>query len=73
MQELGVIMTALVVLAAITATSFLLLGGFIAISFSIKRVDKRGSLRGGAPTMVGQGTMILTGTHAARWDGPTAA
>ena len=61
-------MAALVILAAITATFFLLLGGFIAISISIRRVDKHGSLRGEAPTMVGQGTMSLTGAHAARWD-----
>lgn len=61
-------MTALAVLAAITATFFLLLGGMIAISVTIKRVDKRGSLRGEAPTMLGQGVLALTGAHAARWD-----
>jgi hypothetical protein len=67
-------MAALVILAAITAAFFLLLGGMIAISWSIKRVDKRGSLRAEAPTTLGQGVLAaLTGAHAARWDGPGGA
>lgn len=61
-------MAALAVLAAITATFFLLLGGIVAVSFTIKRVDKHGSLRDEAPTMLGQGVLALTGMHAARWD-----
>jgi len=65
-------MAALVILAAIAAAFFLLLGGMIAISWSIKRVDKRGSLRAEAPTTLGQGVLALTGAHAARWDGPGA-
>ena len=65
-------MAALVVLAAITGTFFLLLGGIVAISMTIKRVDKHGSLRGEAPTMLGQGILALTGAHAARWTGPIA-
>jgi hypothetical protein len=65
-------MAALAVLAAITAASFLLLGGIIAISLTINRVDKRGSLRGKAPTLLNQGVLSLTGAHAARWDRPTA-
>ena len=66
-------MAVIAILAAITATFMLLLGGIIAISFTIKRVDKHGSLRGEAPTMVGQGIRALTGMHAARWDGRAAA
>jgi len=73
MQELGAIMAALAVLAAITATFFLLLGGMIAVSWTINRVDKRGSLRDVAPTMFGQGVLALTGAHAARWDGSAVA
>jgi hypothetical protein len=61
-------MAALVVLTAITATFFLLLGGIFAISMTIRRVDKHGSLRREAPTMLGQGILALTGAHAARWD-----
>ena len=61
-------MAALAVLAAATAAFFLLLGGMIAISLIINRVDKHGSLRGQAPTMWGQGIQALTGAHAARWD-----
>jgi hypothetical protein len=64
MQELGATMAALVVLAAITATFFLLLGGMFAISWA----TRRGSLREKAPTMLGQGVQALTGAHAARWD-----
>ena len=66
-------MAALAVLAAITATFFLLLGGIIAISWTIKRVDKRGSLRDEAPTVLGQGVRALTGAHAARWDSSAIA
>ena len=65
-------MAALVILASITATFFLLLGGMIAISWTINRVDRRGSLRDEAPTALGQGVLALTGAHAARWDGPAA-
>jgi hypothetical protein len=61
-------MAALAVLAAITATFFLVLGGMVAISLTINNVDKRGSLRNEAPTMLGQGVLALTGMHAARWD-----
>lgn len=66
-------MAALAVLAAIAATFFVLLGGFVALSFAIKRVDKHGSLHGEAPTVLGQGVRTLTGAHAARWDGSAIA
>jgi hypothetical protein len=66
-------MAALAVLAAITVAFFLLLGGMIAISLTINRMDRRGSLRQEAPTHLGQGVLALTGAHAARWDGPTVA
>lgn len=63
-------MSALAVLAAITATFFLLFAGLGAIALLIKRVDKQhGSLRDKAPTALGQGVLALTGAHAARWDG----
>ena len=61
-------MAALAVLAAITATFCLLLGGIVAVCAAIKRVDKRGTLRDEAPTVLGQGVQALTGAHAARWD-----
>jgi hypothetical protein len=61
-------MAVIAILAAITATFMLLLGGIIAISFTIKRIDKHGSLHGEAPTMLGHGIRALTGMHAARWD-----
>jgi hypothetical protein len=67
------IMAEIAVLAAITATFSLLLGGIIGISLTIKRVDKRGSLRDEAPTMLSQGVRALTGAHAARWDDSDAA
>jgi hypothetical protein len=57
-------MAALAVLAVITAAFFLLLGGMIAISWTINRA----SVRDKAPTMLGQGIQALTGVHAARWD-----
>jgi hypothetical protein len=67
-------MVVLAVLAAIiTAMFFLLLGGMIAVFWAIKRMDKRGSLRGGAPTRLGQGVLALTGAHAARWKRSTVA
>jgi hypothetical protein len=66
---LEAIMAAIAVLTAITITFFLLLGGMIVVSWAIKRVDKRGSLRREAPTMLSQGVLALTGAHAARWDG----
>lgn len=62
-------MAALVVLAAITAAFFVLLGGLVTVSFAIRRVDRRGSLHGEASTVVGQGVRAITGAHAARWDG----
>ncbi len=62
-------MATLAVLAAITATFFLLFGGMIAISLTIRRLDKR-SLRATAPTTLGHGILVLTGAHAARWDPP---
>jgi hypothetical protein len=66
---LEAIVAALAVLAAITATFFLLLGGLIAISWA----TRRGSLREKAPTVLGQGIQALTGAHAARWDRRAAA
>ena len=61
-------MAALAVLAATTATFVLLLAGFVIVSFTIKRVDKRGSLREQAPTVLDHGILVLTGAHAARWE-----
>jgi hypothetical protein len=61
-------MAALVVLIAIAAASGVLLAVYVAICSAIRRADKRGTLRDGAPTMLGQRVQAFTGAHAARWD-----
>jgi hypothetical protein len=68
-QELEPIMAAIAVVLAAIATAAAILGAvFVAWCWGIKRIDKRGTLRQEAPTILGHGVQSLTGTHAARWD-----
>jgi hypothetical protein len=61
-------MAAIEVLAAIATASAILGAVFVAWCWSIKRIDKHGSLRQEAPTILSQSVQSLTGAHAARWD-----
>jgi hypothetical protein len=80
-------MASLVTIAiALTATSGILIGAFLAVSFAIRREDKRGSLTIAAPSRACQSARHVAGFHRLRWDtfgprsgeqltgfGPTAA
>ena len=61
-------MAAIVVLAAIATATAVIGAVFVAWCWGIKRIDKRGTLRQEAPTILSQSVQSLTGAHAARWD-----
>jgi hypothetical protein len=53
---------------ALTVTSGILIGAFLAVSFAIRREDRRGSLTIAAPSRACQSARHVTGFHRLRWD-----
>jgi hypothetical protein len=53
---------------ALLVTCGVLFGAFLAISFAIRREDKRGSLAISAPTRACQRARHVAGFHRLRWD-----
>jgi hypothetical protein len=52
----------------LTITGGILLGAFLAISFTISREDRRGSLTVPAPTRACRNARHVTGYHRLRWE-----